>query len=77
MSKVKNTSNDPIKFVFKQLQAAKAAKAEADFQFDVAETNRMSAQRRLWEAEAAFQQASDELFEKQCGNGGEKLQEVA
>ena len=64
-----------VQAAYKQLQYAKAHLAESRFQFDTAESNVRAAERDFWAAEKAFEEATNELFEKT--RGGELVGEAA
>lgn len=57
--------NKEYRRVFHDLCAARAHLREMEFQSEVADSNRLAAQKLVWEAEKAFEQATTELFEKE------------
>jgi len=51
--------------VFHDLCAARAHLREMEFQSEVADSNMLAAQKQVWEAEKAFEQATSDLFAKE------------
>jgi hypothetical protein len=53
-----------VRFAFRQLQAAKEKKREAEFQFDVAISELRAAEKAVDEAKQTFAEATDYLFDQ-------------